>query len=259
MEYESIKFETEDSIAIITLNRPKAMNAIGESLIKDFNDVVPKIESDDNIRAVIITGGKEIFAAGADIKFLNSLDSPVDTYNMCRADFPTKTVYHMDKPTIAAVGGLALGGGCELALACDIRIAADNARMGLPEVGIGVIPGGGGTQWLSRLVGTAKATELILLGDTVDAQEALRIGLVNKVVPADTLFDEAKKMAKKIASKPGMAVKYSKLAIKYGYEMDIEKALNMEAQYIGLIFATEDKSEGLSSFIEKRKPVFKHK
>ncbi|MDY6861935.1 MAG: enoyl-CoA hydratase-related protein [Thermodesulfobacteriota bacterium] len=259
MEYEAIKFETEDNIAIITLTRPKAMNAIGEALIKEFNDVVPKIESDSNIRAVIITGGKDIFAAGADIKFLNSLESPVDTYDICKKDFPTKTVYNMEKPTIAAIGGLAFGGGCELALSCDIRIASDSAKIGLPEVGIGVIPGGGGTQWLPRLVGTAKAMELILLGDPVDADEALRIGLVNKVVPTESLLDEAKKMAKKIAKKPAVAVKLAKLAVKNGTEMDIDKALDLEAKYVGLIFTTEDKKEGLSSFVEKRKPVFKHK
>jgi len=190
--------------------------------------------------------------AGADITEVANIKTPDDAYNLRKLE-------DFDKPIIAAVSGVALGGGCELALACDLRIAAENAVFGLPEIKLGVLPGAGGTQRLPRLVGAANAKELLYTGDFINATEAYRIGLVNKIVPVETLRDESKAMAKKIANRPGIALKMIKIAVNGGLSMDLKSAMAYEARCFEILFSTEDRKEGMTAFIEKRKPSFKNR
>ncbi|MDR3567201.1 MAG: enoyl-CoA hydratase-related protein [Syntrophobacteraceae bacterium] len=258
MEYKTIVYEKSERIATITLNRPKSMNALNSELLKELNHVFAQIDFDDEVKVVIITGNDRFFAAGADITEFGKMKTPGDAHRFLKlAGGVFDRIEEMEKPVIAAVGGLALGGGCELTLACDLRIAAENGSFGQPEIRIGVIPGGGGTQRLPRLVGITRAKELLYTGDVVDAQEALRIGLVNKVVPAASLMEEARKMALKIARQPGEALKATKMCVNAGFNMGLKSALAYESRCFEMLFATEDQKEGMSAFIEKRKPQFK--
>ena len=257
MAYETIIVEIEEGIATVTLNRPDVLNALNSQVFNELADAAENLGADDSVRVVIITGGDKVFAAGADIKAMASL-SAVDITTSGR---PSMRTFHLleniHKPVIAAIAGYALGGGCELTLVADVRIAADNAQFGLPEIKLGILPGGGGTQRLPRLIGAGKAKELIFSGDFINAEEALRVGLVNKVVPADQLMTEAKKMAKKFAARGAVAISLAKSCVNEGLRMDLKMGLQYEHKCFALLFATEDQKEGMNAFVEKRKPNFK--
>lgn len=260
MEFNTIDFNKEGQIAVITLNRPKSMNSINNEFIDELEQILNEIAGDDEIGAVIMTGTEKVFAAGADIKEISSIATPVDAHSFVgRVRSVFNKIENLEKPVIAAVSGLALGGGCELSLACDIRIAAENAMFGQPEIKIGVIPGGGGTQRLTRLIGLGRAKEMLYTGDPIDAQEAYRVGLVNKVVPVELLMDEAKKIAGKFIKQPGFALRITKMVVNEGINMDLQSALAHEARCFELLFSTEDQKEGMKAFVEKRKPAFKNR
>lgn len=259
MDYETIIVEIEEGIAIVTLNRPDVLNALDSQVFNELADVATKLDDDHSVRVVIITGGDKVFAAGADIKKMVLL-SAVDVTTSSRPSMRAfNLLENMHKPVIAAIAGYALGGGCELTLVTDIRIAAENAQFGFPEIKLGILPGGGGTQRLPRLIGAAKAKELIFSGDFIDAKEALRVGLVNKVVPTDQLLTEAKKMAKRFSARGAVALNLAKSCVNEGLRMDLEMGLRYEHKCFGLLFATEDQKEGMNAFIEKRKPKFQGK
>jgi len=258
MAFETLIYEKVDYLRIVTLNRPEKKNALNNQLIKELDHVIEEIKNDAEAGAVIITGNEQSFAAGADITEISTIATPIDAH---RFEFSIQSLFikieDLEKPVIAAVSGLALGGGCELALACDLRIAAENAIFGQPEIKIGVIPGGGGTQRLPRLVGLGRAKELLYTGEPIDAQEAYRIGLVNKVVPVGSVMEEANKLAEKLISRPAFALKMIKMAVNEGINMDIKSAITHEARCFEIIFSTEDQKEGVNAFLEKRKPNFK--
>ncbi len=259
MAWEVIQITKEKGIATITLNRPP-MNPLNSQVFQEINKAMLELEADASVKAVIITGsGDKAFAAGADITEMANL-TPVEAYTFCQVSREAfSKIENLGKPVIAAVNGLALGGGTELSLACDFRLAADTAKFGQPEINLGIIPGAGGTQRLSRLIGAAKAKELIFLGDIIDAVTAEKLGLVNKVVPAASLLEEARKLAAKLAAKPAVALKMAKEAINTGLNLDINSALKMEIQNFITAFASADRQEGMSAFIEKRKPNFSDK
>ena len=259
MTYENILVERKDRIAIITLNRPGVLNALSQATVDELDAAIDELGADEDVRAIIITGaGEKAFAAGADIQELHALSSATEAAEFIgrRHRFLFKLA-KLPKPVIAALNGYALGGGCELALACDIRIAAETARLGQPEINVGMIPGTGGTQRMLRLVGPGMAKYLILTGDHVSAQEALRIGLVEKVVPPEKLMDEVKALATKLAAKPPIAIALAKQAIAMGMETGLEDGCIHEISLFGLSCATEDRVEGTSAFLEKRQPEFK--
>ena len=260
MIYENLLIQIDSGIAIITINRPKAMNALNEKTLIELQDIFDSVAEDVAIKVVIITGsGEKAFVAGADIAAMQPL-SALEARQFAKLGHRVMTaIESCSKPVIAAVNGFALGGGCELALGCDIRIVAENARFGQPEVNLGVIPGFGGTQRLSRLIGKGRALELILTGDMIDATEAYRIGLANKVVPLDQLLDTTKKMASAIISKGSYAVQLAKEAVHNGLELDLDRANQYEAELFGLCFATTDQKEGMQAFLEKRQAEFKGK
>jgi enoyl-CoA hydratase len=256
MAYQVIQLTKENGVATITLNRPP-MNPLNRQVFQELAAAADEIEADNAVRAVVITGsGDRAFAAGADISEMVHL-TPMEVRAFGQASRTAFTkIENLSKPVIAAINGLALGGGTELALACDFRLAADTAKFGQPEINLGIIPGAGGTQRLPRLIGIAKAKELVLLGDIIDAGTAEKLGLVNGVTPAASLMDEAYKLASKLAAKPSVAVKMAKEAMNTGINMDISSALVLEAaNFITAIFS-EDGKEGLTAFIEKRKPNF---
>ena len=214
----------------------------------------------EKVKAIIITGSKRCFAAGGDIREILSLETPVDSHNFFKIiNSPFHKIEILEKPVIAAISGFALGGGCELALVCDLRFAADNAVFGLPEIKIGMIPGAGGTQRLPRLIGTGNAKELLFLGESINAQEAYRIGLVNKVVPINSLMEEARNTASALAKGSTIALAMIKAAVNKGINMELSSALAYEARCLEVLFSTEDQKEGLISFKEKRRPIFKGK
>ncbi len=258
MSYENIIAEKKGNVGLITLNRPQALNALCAALITDIGAALDDFESDENIRAIVITGSERAFAAGADIKEMADYDY-MDVY---KNDFITKgwtRVASCRKPTIAAVAGFALGGGCELAMMCDIMIAADTAKFGQPEITIGTIPGAGGTQRLTRAIGKAKAMEMCLTGRMMDAEEAERSGLVARIVPADSLLEEALKTAEKIASFSGPVSMKVKESVNKAYEMTLTEGLMFERREFHSTFALEDRAEGMKAFTEKRKADFKHR
>ena len=260
MEYKTILYEKKDRVGTITLNRPKSMNSLSSELLRELDHVLTEIDRDDDVKVVILTGSEKFFAAGADITEIGEIKTPLDAHRFLKmAQAVFNHIEDLEKPVIAAISGLALGGGCELTLACDLRIAADNTTFGQPEIKIGVIPGAGGTQRLPRIVGVTKAKELLYTGDFMDAQEAYRIGLLNKVVPAASLMEETRKMALKIARQPGVALKATKLAVNGGLNMDIKSAMAYEARCFEILFSTDDQKEGMKAFIEKRKPAFSDK
>ncbi len=260
MDFQNIILEKEDYLAILTINRPKALNALNGETLFEIEAAIKDIKADANIKVVIVTGsGDKSFVAGADITFMLPLSPAEGRYFADVGEKVFRQIELLEKPVIAAVNGFALGGGCELAMACDMRLASENALFGQPEVGLGIIPGFGGTQRLPRLIGEGRAKELTYTADNVKADDAYRLGLVNHVYPQDQLMDEAKKMAKKIASKAPMAVGYAKFAIGKGMQVDIDTAMSIESDMFGLCCATEDKFEGMTAFVEKRKAAFKGK
>jgi len=257
MAYETLLFEVKEGIAYVTINRPKVLNALNDQVISELEQVFTSIKEDDQVKAVILTGaGEKAFVAGADITQL------VDLNTLQGKNFARKgqevfcLIESLGKPVIAAVNGFALGGGCELAMSCTLRIASTKAKLGQPEVNLGIIPGYGGTQRLSRLVGKGRAMELLITGRMVDAQEAYQMGLVNKVVEPEELMEEAEKLAKTIMSKGPIAVKLAMEAVNRGLEVSLEEGLRIEADLFGLSCSTEDKVEGTKAFLEKRKPSF---
>src|ERR1043166_567811 len=257
MAYENVLVETEGSIATVTLNRPQQLNALSYGLLKDLCLAMEALDQDDQIRAIVLTGGEKVFAAGADIKEMaeaGPFDEPVNG-RMAYRDRVNK----ISKPVIAAVSGYALGGGCELAMSCDIIIASETARFGQPEVNIGIIPGSGGTQRLTHVLGKYRAMEMILTGEPITAHEAERLGLVTRVVPVELLLEEAKAIAKKIASKPLLAIRHGKEAVLKSANMGLDDGLEFERKSFYLLFASEDRKEGMKAFLEKRKPAFKGK
>lgn len=260
MAYENINYTVENGVATIAINRPKALNALNLATLTELKDVVEKIAVDKAVQVVIITGaGEKSFVAGADIVEMstkNAVEGRV--WGQVGQNIFTE-IENLPQPVIAAVNGFALGGGCELACACDIRYASENAKFGQPEVGLGITPGFGGTQRLTRVVGRGHAKELIYTANIIDAQEALRIGLVNKVVSQAELMDVVMKVAKTITKKAPVAVQLAKAAINRGINCDVVTGISYEAEVFGLCFATADQKEGMKAFIEKRKPTFEGK
>jgi len=257
MEYQHILFHVENSIARITFNRPKVLNAMSYDVMSELAHALHASAEDDAVKALILTGaGEKAFVAGADISQMQN-STPVEIMKLMELGQATlRFLETMGKPSIAAVNGFALGGGTEIALACDIRIAAENAMFGQPEILIGILPGWGGTQRLPRLVGMGIAKELILGGGQIGAQRAYEIGLVNKVVPAASLLEEAEKLAKKFTTLPGFALKMAKNAMNFGFDMSLEGGVKLELSAISQCFSTEDQKEGMTAFLEKRKPNF---
>jgi len=258
MSYDNILVETRGAVGLITLNRPKALNALCDALVRDMGAALDAFEDDDAIGAVVVTGSDKAFAAGADIKEMQSRNF-VDVF---LTDFVTKgweRVTTCRKPIIAAVAGYALGGGCELAMMCDTIIAADTAKFGQPEINLGIIPGAGGSQRLTRFVGKAKAMDMVLTGRMMDAAEAERSGLVSRIVAADKLVDEAVKMATQIAALSRPAVFAAKEAVNRAYETTLAEGVRHERRLFHALFATSDQKEGMAAFIEKRKPAFKNR
>jgi enoyl-CoA hydratase len=253
-EYETIIVTTKGKVGLITLHRPQALNALNTLLISELNRALDRFETDPGIGCIVITGDDKAFAAGVDIKEMHK-KTFVEAYG---SDFiaPFDRISHCRKPIIAAVAGYALGGGCELAMSCDIILAADNASFGQPEINLGIMPGAGGTQRLTRAVGKAKAMELCLTGRRMDAEEAERSGLVSRIVPAAELMDEAMKVAGKIASLSQHAVMMIKEAINRGFATTLAEGTRFERGQFYSLFATEDQKEGMAAFIEKRKPAF---
>ncbi|WP_055667045.1 short-chain-enoyl-CoA hydratase [Desnuesiella massiliensis] len=260
MELKNVILEKENKVAIVTINRPKALNALNSETLKELDILIENLENDDEVYAVIITGaGDKAFVAGADITEMKDLNTMEGRRFSILGNKVFRRLENLEKPVIAAIPGFALGGGCELAMACDIRIATDKAKFGQPEVGLGITPGFGGTQRLARIVGLGKAKELIYTGRIMKADEALNIGLVNKVVEADKLMEEAKAMANQIASNAPIAVKLCKVAINRGMQCDIDTALMYEAEAFGECFSTLDQKEGMTAFVEKREKSFQNK
>jgi enoyl-CoA hydratase len=257
MDFENIIVEKDGVIAVITLNRPQQLNALSYGLFKDLSLAMQELDRDDQVRVIIVTGGEKVFAAGADIKEMAER-GPFDERLQERLAYRDR-INKISKPIIAAVSGFALGGGCELAMSCDIIIAAENARFGQPEINIGIIPGSGGTQRLTHLVGKHRAMEMMLTGEFMSAADAERFGLVNRVVPLELLMEEAKGVAKKIAAKPALAVKAAKEAILKAANLPLDEGLEFERKAFWLLFASEDRTEGMKAFLEKRKPQFKGK
>ncbi len=260
MEFENVLLEKADRIATLTINRPKALNALNRDTLLEIKAGAELVRDDMEVDVLIVTGaGDKAFVAGADISYMLDINPMQgrqfgqlgqDVFNLLES---------MEKPVIAAINGFALGGGCELAMSCDFRICSDKSKFGQPEVGLGVTPGFGGTQRLPRIVGTGMAKQLLYTGDTIDAYEALRIGLVNAVIPAETLMNYVNKLARKIASRGQIAVRFCKDAVNEGMQTDIDRAMTIEADIFGLCFATEDQKEGMKAFVEKRKSQFKGK
>ncbi len=254
-EYETVLASVEEGVGTITINRPEVRNALSTQVLGDIRGALAEFRHDDRVGVVVFTGaGDRAFAAGADIGELRErtfLDALASTM---QAVYDEVEAY--EKPTIAAVNGLALGGGCELAMACDIRIAAENAKFGQPEVALSIIPGAGGTQRLARLVGKGRAVELILTGRIFDAEEALRIGLVTRILPPDELTKAVMETAWQILSKGPLAVRLAKLAVQTGFETDLKTGLVIERLAQAVLFTSEDKREGTSAFLEKREPEF---
>jgi len=258
MAYENIIVETRGPVGIVRLNRPKALNALCAALIEELGDALDAFEADDDIGCVVITGSEKAFAAGADIKEM----APKSYMDVYKEDFITvgwERVAQCRKPVIAAVAGFALGGGCEMAMMCDFILAADNAKFGQPEINLGVIPGAGGTQRLTRFVGKSKAMEMCLTGRMMDADEAERAGLVSRVLPLDDLLDEAVATAEKICKLSQPIVMICKESVNRAYETTLNEGVRFERRLFHSTFATEDKMEGMAAFVEKREPQFKNR
>ncbi len=260
MTYQTILYEKADGIATVTLNRPDKLNALNSTVYKELYNAFETAENDPEVHVLIITGaGDRAFAAGSDVAEMEKMGPLEAQAFMGTIRKASDFLYAMSKPTIAVINGYALGGGCELSMCCDLRIASEKARFGQPEISLGLIPGASGTQRLPRLIGAAKAKELIFLGDMIDAATALNLGLVNKVVPVDKLMEEAMAWATKLAGFSGPVLAMAKAAINTGLETDLASGLSMETGCNVLCFATEDQKEGMSAFLNKRKAEFKNR
>jgi len=259
MSYKNILLSKEENITILTINKPSTLNALNIELLRELDAAIDEINQDDESYVLVITGQGKAFVAGADIAEMKDMTSEQARQFAELGSSIFRKIEIMEKVVIAAVNGFALGGGCELAMSCDLRIAGEKAKFGQPEVGLGIIPGFSGTQRLSRLVGISKAKELIFTGDIINAEEAQKIGIVNKVVPQQEVLQQAMKIGQNIISKGQIAVRYSKTAINRGAECYIETGMIIEKDLFSLCFANEDQKEGMTAFIEKRAPAFKNK
>ena len=259
-QYETIKVEREENTLWITLNRPHRLNAFNDVLLEELADMLETAEKDTSVKCVVITGeGDRAFSAGADITMFPKA-TPVKAEEFSRVGQKVfGRIEGMPKPVIASINGFALGGGLELALACDFRVAAEHAELGSPEIGLGLIPGWGGTQRLVRVVGLAKAKEMVMLGRKLKAEEALKAGLVTEVVHFDKLRDEVRDLAKKLSDGPPIALKYAKYALNFGTQVPLDIGLRLESSLMGLSFSTEDLKEGVEAFMSRRKAEFKGK
>ena len=260
MSFENLLLERDGGVAILTINRPKVLNALNSQTLDELRRAILELKADESVRALVLTGaGEKSFIAGADINEL-ATQSPVSgREHAMTGQHVLDLIEHMGKPVIAAINGFSLGGGCELAMACTIRIAADTAKLGQPEINLGLLPGYAGTQRLTRIVGRGRALELLLTGDQITAQEAHRLGLVNRVVPAADLLAEAKKLAATLAAKAPIAIRYILEAVHKGVEMPFAQAQVFEATLFGLVASTDDMREGTKAFLEKRRAEFKGK
>lgn len=260
MEYKNILLSFEGEIGILAINRPKALNALNIEVLKDIQMGIQEAKDRSEMKALILTGsGEKAFVAGADIAEMKGMNS-IEALNFSKLGHLTlKMIQDLDRPVIAAVNGYALGGGTEIAVACDFIYASENARFGLPEVTLGIFPGFGGTQRLPRLIGKGRAKELILTGKMITAQEAFQMGIVNRVFPPTSLMEETKKVALQIAANGAVGVRLAKMAVDTGFNMDLTEACSLESYAFSLGFTTEDQKEGMTAFIEKRKPNFKGK
>lgn len=259
MELKNVFVIKEGRVAIVTINRPKALNALNSETLKELEVVFDDLNLDDDVLTVILTGEGKSFVAGADISEMKDLNTMEGRKFGILGNKVFRKIESLEKPVIAAVNGFALGGGCEIAMSCDIRIASTKAKFGQPEVGLGITPGFGGTQRLARFVGLGMAKQLIFTGGIIKADEALRIGLVNKVVEPEALLEEAKALANEIAAQAPIAVKLCKAALNKGMQCDIDTALSYESEVFGECFATEDQKEGMNAFLEKREKCFKNR
>jgi len=256
LDFKTISINREGAIGILTLNRPEAMNALNDELISEMSQAMDMIAQDDQIRVLILTGGDKVFAAGGDIKAMMSCDPLQAKKYVIPIHKVFNQIAELPKPTIAVICGFALGGGVELSLTCDFRIAADNAKFGFPEINLGIFPAAGGSQRLPRLIGMAKAKELMFIGDTIDAAAALDIGLVNQVIPRTEIMERAMKFADQLGSKPPITIKTLKESMHNAFNGDINMGLNMEIEKLGFLFSTNDQKEGMRAFLERRKPDF---
>jgi len=259
LDFKTVIITREESVGMITLNRPEALNALNDELIDELHQAVNIVSADEQTKVLIITGNDKAFCAGGDIKTMINMDP----LQMKEYLIPIHAVFNkiaeLPKPTIAAISGFAFGGGVELSLTCDFRIAAGNAKFGFPEINLGIFPAAGGSQRLPRLVGATKAKELMFTGDTIDASTAFSIGLVNQVVSQEEFMNSVERLAKKLSNKPPVAIKMLKQAIHAGLNTDMNTGLTIEVEKICNLFATEDQKEGMAAFIERRKPDFKGK
>jgi enoyl-CoA hydratase len=258
MTFENLTLDRDGAVVVLTINRPQVLNALNSQTVDELRRAVLELKYDAAVRAVILTGaGEKSFVAGADINELAALTPAHGKEHALRGQHIFDLIENLGKPVIAAINGYALGGGCELAMACTIRVAAETARLGQPEINLGIVPGYGGTQRLPRLVGKGVALDLLLTGRQITAPEALQIGLVNRVVPAADLMSEARRLANELSSKAPLAVRYIIEAVNKGVEQPLDKAEFLEATLFGLVASTADMREGTKAFLEKRKPEFR--
>lgn len=261
MDYNTILYQKDEGTALITFNRPEKRNALNEQMTREIEAALLDAEEDSEMKAIILTGGPKCFIAGTDISFLLGKGEELTPRKMYEIHYPTQAIYRhlsrMGKPTIAAIAGYVFGGGLEVALCCDFRIATENTKIGFPEIKLGILPGAGGTQRLTRIIGITKTKEMVLTGESIPSNEAYQFGLLNKVVPEADLMDEAKVFAKRFRALPSFAVEIGKALLDRGMNMSLEDALELERLGFSLLYSTEDQKEGLRAFLEKRPPQFK--
>jgi enoyl-CoA hydratase len=258
LEYTNLLLTKEDGIGVVTINRTQVLNSLNIEVFRELYKMFTEIENDSDIRVVILTGAGKAFVAGVDILGMKD-HNPVTIEQFIKiARRAGDAIYNLNKPVIAAINGYAFGGGNELALACDLRIASENAQFGQQEINLGIVPGGGAMQKLPRLVGMAKAKEIVFTGEVFNARTAVEIGMINKVVPAEKLMDEAKALARKLLNKSSIALAYAKKSMNSGMDMSLSSAMDMDECFFARCFSTEDQKEGMQAFSEKRKPQFKN-